>query len=87
LLGETIGRSLYDRLNDVASIEAGVSFQLSAVESKSSQLCVLSFPIRFRSTFLACQRRRCHMSTVLEKNTGSDNYSISCHHMTMRYEE
>lgn len=26
------------------------------------------------------------MSTVLEKNTGSDNYSISCHHMTMRYE-
>lgn len=41
-------------------------------------------PSRFRSTFLACQRRRCHMSTVLEKNTGSDNYSISCHHMTMR---
>ncbi len=33
-LGETIGRSLYDRLNDVAPIEAGVSFQLSAVESK-----------------------------------------------------
>lgn len=26
------------------------------------------------------------MSTVLEKNTGSDNFSISCHHMTMRYE-
>lgn len=25
------------------------------------------------------------MSTVLEKNTGSDNFSISCHHMTMRY--
>lgn len=39
---------------------------------------------RFRSTFRACQRRRCHMSTAQERNTGSDNYSISCHHMTMR---
>lgn len=62
------------------------SFQLLKANPNPLTLCVPSFPIRFRSTFHACQRRRCHMSTVLEKNTGSDNYSISCHHMTMRYE-
>lgn len=41
---------------------------------------------RFRSTFRAYQKRRCHMSTALERSTGSDNYSISCHHMTMRFD-